>query len=127
PTSFVPVPACAVSVRAVDAGELYGLPQLGTMIEYQVGNRVFAPWDVLHVKGPHSPGALRGVGVLEAALGTVRHAQELENQSRGLAANGVPTGLLKVTDSAAITSPDELREAKRAWLDAQRTRTIAAL
>lgn len=126
PTSFMPVPARMVGVRYMDAAA-YGAPVLAGFREYDINGRTYPQWDVLHVKGLHEPGCLRGVGVLEAALCTVQQALELDRQARGIAQNGVPTGVLAVDPTAAVSTPQDLKDAKRAWLDAQRTRTIAAL
>ncbi|MBB4689819.1 phage portal protein [Amycolatopsis jiangsuensis] len=126
PTAIVPVPARMVGIRRAD-GQTYSVLPTGA-IEYSIGGRVFSAHDVLHVKGLAEPGALRGLGVLEAHLhgdGALGLAEELARQARNISQDGVPTGVLKAT-SPDVT-PDQLREAKALWLETQRDRTIAAL
>lgn len=123
PTAILPVPARMVGVRRVDQTR-YPLP-VGS-IEYAVGGFTFGSHDVIHIKGPCEPGALRGLGVLEAHLdGVLDLAREQMRQARSISQHGVPTGLLKVTSPEA-KEPD-LRAAKEAWLRNQRDRTIAVL
>ena len=127
PTSLVPVPASLVGVRYLRASEMYGLD--GTIrepIEYQIGNWKGGPSDVLHVRGPCEPGALRGLGVLEAGVGVISLATEQERQARGINQHGVPTGILKATTNSDIT-PQELIDARDDWQAARRTSTVAAL
>lgn len=115
PTAVLPVRADQVSVRWGPNGD----------IEYQINGQSFDTDRVLHVRGPHGPGELRGLGVLEAALGTFTLALEQQRQAQGLAQHGVPSGLL-TTNNPDVTTPD-LLEAKEAWMKAQATRTVAAL
>lgn len=115
PTSVIPVPADQVSTRRNSLGiQVYG-----------IGDREFGPAQIFHVRGPHRPGALRGIGLLESALGTFDLAREQQRQAQGLASHGVPTGVL--TSSNPDETVERLREGKAAWLESQRTRTIAAL
>ncbi|MEV6879554.1 phage portal protein [Amycolatopsis sp. NPDC051128] len=126
PTAIVPVPATQTGVRRVD-GQTYSVLPKGA-IEYSIGGRSFAAHDIIHIKGLCEPGALRGVGVLEAHLnghGSLDLAAELARQARNIDGNGIPTGVLKAT-SPDVT-PDQLREAKALWLEKQRDRTVAAL
>ncbi|MEU0467206.1 phage portal protein [Amycolatopsis sp. NPDC006131] len=126
PTAIVPVPARNVGVRRA-GGTTYSALPTGA-IEYSIGGLSFAADEVLHVKGPCEPGALRGVGVLEKHLngnGSLDLAEELARQARNLGNTGIPTGVLKAT-SPDVTEP-QLRTAKEAWLRAQRDRTVAAL
>ncbi|PRX48676.1 HK97 family phage portal protein [Prauserella shujinwangii] len=124
PTALVPVPAEQVGVRRVPDNAVAPLPP-GT-VEYQVGGLSFAPWEVLHIKGPCAPGALRGFGVLEAHLdGTLNLAMEQAKQAASISRHGVPTGVLKVSNPDATEG--DLREAKEGWLRSQRDRTVAAL
>lgn len=122
PTSAAFIEANNVFVRRIDERN-YPLP-IGT-IEYQVGSLTFTPDQVIHVKGPHAPGQLRGMGVLEAHMSTFGLAEDLQASAGNLTAHGVPTGLLKSED------PDltgvEAAALKRKWLDAQRYRSIAVL
>jgi HK97 family phage portal protein len=122
PTSAAFVEASMVFVRRVDERN-YPLP-IGT-IEYMIGDLSFTPGEVIHIKGPHAPGALRGLGVLESHLPTLGLAEDLQATAGNLTGYGVPTGLLKSED------PDltqiEAEKLKIKWLSAQRTRTIAVL
>lgn len=124
PTAALPVPADWVSVRRVDPGSLSPLP-IGS-IEYGIGGQSYGADEVIHIKGPCQPGALRGMGVLEAHLsGTLTLATEQARQALALSAHGVPTGTLK-SDNQDLTNT-EATELKAAWLKAQRDRTIAVL
>lgn len=124
PTAVYPVPADQVGVRRVFATSYSPLP-IGS-IEYNIGPLTLSPYDVIHIKGPHAPGALRGFGVLEAFLnGTLSLHLEQQKQAQSLAEHGVPTGLLKVTNPDA--TEDDLKAAKAGWLASQASRTIAAL
>lgn len=129
PTAILPVPASQVLVRRVNEPD-YPLP-IGS-IEYLVGRKSYAPWEVLHVKGPCKPGDLRGFGVLEAHLagspskgGALDLAIEQQRQASNMANAGVPTGVLKTSDPEA--GETELRAMKDGWLRSQRDRTVAAI
>lgn len=124
PTAMLPVPAEYVSVRRVGTQDPLGLPP-GTVV-YDIGGRTYSAEDVIHIKGPCKPGALRGMGVLEAHLDkTLNLADEQLRQARSVGVSGVPTGLLKSSD------PDfeeaDAKAIKAAWMEAQRRRTIAVL
>ena len=122
PLAWVGVAADSVGVAWVDPGA--DLPS-GSRI-YQIGSLTFAQSDILHFQMPGTPGALRGLGVLEVQIETLRLAREQEDQAYAAAANsGVPTGILTVKDPDATTK--EIAAAKAGWLEAQRLRTIAAL
>lgn len=120
PTSVVMVPAESVMVRRVDERN-YPLP-MGA-IEYLIGSLSFTPDEILHIKGPHEPGGLRGWGVLEAHMNTIGAAQQLGADAHTI--HGVPTGVLK-SENPDLT-PKEARKMKAAWLESQRTRTVAVL
>lgn len=122
PTSAAFVEASQVYVRRVDERN-YPLP-IGS-IEYLIGDLSFTPPEVIHVKGPCAPGALRGMGVMEAHVSTLGLAADLQSTAGNLTGYGVPTGLLK-SENPDLTGP-EAAALKRKWLDAQRTRTIAVL
>lgn len=124
PTSYLPIPAEGVHVMRAQARDATGLPA-GT-IAYQIGGRWYPSSDVIHVKGPTKPGALRGMGVLELHLaGTLGLAKAQAQEAATLGTSGVPTGVLKNSDPEADqTDADEL---KAAWMLSQRTRTIAVL
>jgi HK97 family phage portal protein len=125
PTALVPVPAQWVSVTSVANLSPFDYDTLGGNVLYRVGADVFGPRDVFHVRGPSEPGALRGVGVLEANVATIDLANEQRRQAAALAAHGVPTGVLAGADPDI--TPAELAAAKASWIAAQSTRTIAAL
>lgn len=117
PTAVVPIPAAEVGVRRDD--------RTGVVI-YHVRGAEFTGEDVLHVKGPCVPGALRGMGILEQHLdGALMVGREQMLQAQSIAQHGVPTGLLKATTPDVTKA--ELAASKVAWLEAQRSRTIAAL
>lgn len=127
PTSCWPVPAEWVQVRPLQPDELFD--EFGVYrgwAEYDIGGRRYFSRDVIHVKALCPPGALRGLGILEAALSTITHAQEQQTQAGSLSRHGVPTGLLKALTNTDVT-PADLQNARADWLAAQRTRTIAAL
>lgn len=124
PTAVFPVPARMVGVRRVGRESLSQLP-IGAL-EYQIGDRAFDAAEVIHIKGPCEPGAVRGMGVLEAHLHeTLALVREQQRQARSLSQHGVPTGKLKVTNPDATKT--DLEDAKKGWLDAQRDRTVAVL
>ncbi|MFD4196628.1 phage portal protein [Amycolatopsis thermoflava] len=126
PTAVTPVPSRRVGVRRVD-GQTYSVLPVGE-IEYAIGGQSFSRHEVLHIKGPCEPGALRGVGVLEKHLngaGSLDLAEELGRQARNVSRDGVPTGMLEAT-TPDVTEP-QMVAAKEAWLRAQRDRTVAAL
>jgi HK97 family phage portal protein len=120
PTAIVPVPASWVAVRRVDERN-YPLP-IGT-IEYNIGGLSFTSQEILHIKGPCAPGELRGLGVLETHLPTLRGAQSLSADAHTV--KGVPTGVLK-SENPDLTEP-EAQLMKRKWLETQRNRTVAVL
>jgi HK97 family phage portal protein len=123
PTAVYPVPAAWVGVGRVNQRN-YWLP-VGS-VEYSIGGKTYGPHEVIHIKGPCAPGALRGFGVLEAHLAdTLALASEQRRQAHSISVHGVPTGYLKSTNPDATV--DDLKAAKAGWLAAQRTRTIAAL
>lgn len=133
PSAFIPVPVWMVQVAYLNGSYVPSPTTIVNEVDgndpgiyYRIGPLVFHRNDVLHVKGPCAPGDLRGKGVLELACGTFDLAAELDKQARGVAAGGVPTGLLKADPNSSITF-DELVEAKAAWLAQQNVRTVAAL
>lgn len=124
PTAVFPVPAQQVGVRRVHESTYSPLP-VGS-IEYTIGPLMLGEHDVLHIKGPCEPGALRGFGVLEAHLsGALSLAMEQQRQAQSVSQHGVPTGVLKSLDPDA--TEDELKDTKAAWLASQRDRTVAVL
>lgn len=125
PTSVLPVSADIVSVDRVGPGANANNLPVGS-IQYDVGGKPFSPRDVIHIKGPHSPGDLRGMGVLELHLAeTLDLAREQGRQARTVSKHGVPTGVLKDNDPDA--TEDDLRKIKQGWLKSQRDRTVAVV
>lgn len=127
PVAILPVPVCDVGVRMqVVPGSRNGLLSEYTgRREYWIGGVTFDQSEIFHVKGPCAPGALRGLGVLETQIATLTLARDLQAQADAIGLHGVPTGLLKSTNPEA--EPSDLTRAKAAWIQSQRTRTIAAL
>lgn len=129
PTAFVPQPAQLIEVRRSPADNRVKYRVFTEQSTLDARGR-YIEWDqseVIHIKGPHAPGALRGMGVLEAHFnGALTLAKTQNRQALSVVrSSGVPTGLL-TTDSEDVTT-DELKTAKESWLQAQAERTIAAL
>lgn len=127
PTSYLPVPAEFVQARRVTEWDNYPLP-VGSIV-YEIGARGYGAAEVLHVKGPCRPGALRGMGVLENHLnGTLALAQEQAKQARSLGTSGIPTGVLTVEDTEEEPLDEaEAASVKAGWMRSQRDRTVAVL
>lgn len=123
PTAVVPVPAVSVGVRRIT--EYVDSPLPVGAIEYAIGRMRLGSRDVIHFKRPGEPGAVRGLGVLEAHLSTLNLAQEQAKQAQSISRHGVPTGVLRTTNPDA--SKEDMIAAKASWLESQATRTIAAL
>lgn len=127
PTAVLPVPAEQVFVRRANFSDLSPIP-FGPIL-YEIGGDTFTEYEVIHIRGPHRPGATRGFGVLEAHLSEphsgLRLARELGRQAGNIGQSGVPTGVLKVSNPDA--TEDDLRDAKAGWLRNQRDRTVAVL
>jgi HK97 family phage portal protein len=124
PTSYLPVPAEYVAVKRVGATDPIVLP-VG-VVAYEIGDRWYPAEDVVHVKGPCRPGALRGMGVLENHLnGTLKLADEQARQARSIGTSGVPTGVLKSTDPEF--DQEDADALKAGWMRTQRDRTVAVL
>jgi HK97 family phage portal protein len=123
PTAVIPVPAMSAAVRRVTPYIDSPLP-VGAL-EYQIGHLRLGAQDVIHIKGPCSPGALRGMGVLEAHLTTLNLALDQGRQAGSVSNHGVPTGVL--TSDNPDLQDDEAADLKAGWLASQRNRTIAVL
>lgn len=124
PTAVYPVPAQMCSVRRVTKYDDSPLP-IGAL-EYTIGQlKGLEAQDVIHIKGPCEPGAVRGMGVLEAHLNTFALAQDQSRQARSLSNHGVPTGVLK-SDNPDLTDA-EAADMKAQWLANQTSRSIAVL
>lgn len=123
PTAAIPVSAVQVGVRRVTPYVDSPLP-VG-QLEYSVGSLRLGAQDVIHIKGPCMPGAVRGMGVLETQLATLNLAREQTRQASALSTHGVPTGVLQSDDPDLEEA--EAIELKASWLRAQATRSIAVL
>lgn len=120
----VPVPIGAVAIGRSNGRD--GTDLRRGEVGYRIGNRVYRADEVIHIKGPCEPGALRGLGAIEVHLpGAIASGLELERQASNLSAAGVPTGALKV-NAPDLTSA-EANAIKASWLAAQRDRTVAVL
>jgi HK97 family phage portal protein len=124
PTAIYPVPATMCSVRRVT--EYMDSPLPIGALEYTIGAlKGLGSQDVIHIKGPCEPGAVRGMGVLEAHLNTFNLAADQSKQARSITNHGVPTGVLE------SSNPDltdvEAADMKAQWLANQSSRSIAVL
>lgn len=124
PIAFYAIPANMVGARRTGPNSGMAALPIGP-IEYNIAGMTFGPEDILHIKGPCEPGALRGMGVLEAHLKTLSLASAQIDQAGSIAQHGVPSGLLKSTNPDL--DQETADEMKRKWLAAQQTRTIAVL
>lgn len=104
----------------VTADPITGVPT------YRIGGRPFGRDEVWHVRAFTLPGVLLGMAPIaygRQAIGVGLGAERFGAQFFGSGA--VPSGVL--TSTSPDTTADQLRAAKAAWLETQRTRTIAAL
>jgi HK97 family phage portal protein len=126
PTAILPIPARWVHVRRVQQADISTMQLPIGEIIYQIANEWYPASEVIHIKGPCRPGALRGTGVLENHLPTtLTLATELERQAGNVGKMGVPSGVLKSSDPDM--TPDDAAALKVAWLANQRDKTIAVL
>jgi len=94
-------------------------------LEYKIGNMSLASDEVIHIKGPCEPGALRGMGVLETHFNTINLSQEQQRQARSVSTAGVPTGVI-TSDNPDLTDAEAL-DMKATWMAGQTTRTVQVL
>lgn len=126
PTSVIPVPATWVTVMAPYGQTNMDIAVLAGNVIYRIQGQDFTPQEIFHVRGPCAPGALRGVGVLEAALSSFELAIEQREQASSVGTHGVPTGLLYADDTDV--TPDEMVSGRSDFMRSQQDgRTIAAL
>ncbi len=122
--SALPVPVRQVHVKRIEPNDNLASIPVGAP-GYLVGRTWYHPDDVIHIKGPCEPGALRGMGVIENHMSTLRLAEDQDRQAAAATGAGIPTGVLNVE------SPDveetEIIDAKTKWKRAQATRDIAVL
>ncbi|MFI5607771.1 phage portal protein [Amycolatopsis sp. NPDC051903] len=114
PNGLLPIPASQVGIRRTETGA----------VEYSYLGNTYTQNEVFHVRGPHEPGDVRGLGALELHFRTLDLAQGLTDQAQDIG-KGVPSGLLKVLNPDATEA--DLRGVKSAWLAGQATRTIGVL
>lgn len=125
PTAVLPVPAELVQVGRVGPNAYAGGLPVG-QVQYDIGGYTFGSDQVVHIRGPHAPGELRGMGILECHLdGALDLAAEQDRQAGAVSRHGVPTGLLKISDPDA--TPAETQDVKAKWLTSQRERTVGVL
>jgi HK97 family phage portal protein len=127
---LAPVPIANVAIGWMSGArnevDRFGRPFRRGERGYRIGNTLYRANEVVHIKGPCEPGALRGLGALEVHLaGALRTGLELQRQAGQLDISGVPTGVLKIT--APDLEDDEAAAIKAKWLAAQRDRTVAVL
>lgn len=119
PTAVSPRSARLVDVKRAEPRDRLDVPD-GTVIYRMDGQ--WRHWrDVVHVKGPCEPGALRGFGLLEAHLsGTVKLALNLAEQAGGVAEHAVPS--MKVNSLDPNLDAAGAQALKDAVMRSQRTR-----
>jgi HK97 family phage portal protein len=128
--SVQPVPATAVSVaRTPDSGRV-----VYTVEGPDGTSRLFDRSEVFHAKGTSFPGGLRGLGVLEAGLGTLDRMGSESSYAARAFASGVPSGLLKVRDPDLQPGSDDdppgfvtARGIKKQWQASVRTGEVAVM
>lgn len=125
PRSVLPVAARDVWVKRIEQTDQLATIPVGT-VGYYIGGRWYHPDRVVHFKGPHEPGAVVGLGLVELFLGgTLELAAEHRRQAAAASGAGIPTGLLK-SDNPDLT-PAEAATLKAGWKASQATRDIAVL
>jgi HK97 family phage portal protein len=101
--SLSPVPCSQVEIRS-ESGRR----------NYRIGSRVFDQSQVFHAMGTTAPGAIRGMGVIEAHLTTLtRMTAEADYASKAFT-SGVPSGLIRVKDPDL--QPEMAAEIKATWM-----------
>lgn len=125
PTSMWPVPTAWCGVRRVGPGSSSMLP-IGA-VEYSIAGKPYGSNEVIHVKGPCAPGALRGFGILEAHFaGAIATVHEQQRAARNIARPGVPPGYIRYTGPDPV-DPDDLAEARDEWMRRRDEGGVAAL
>lgn len=125
PTSISPVPAEMVGIRRATRSDAFAGVPVGSIL-YEIGQEVYRVEDVIHVKGPARPGALRGLSVIENHLNkALALADKLDEQARAVDTSAVPSGVLKSTDPAFDET--DAHAVKAGWKANQRTRSLQIL
>ncbi|GEL17682.1 phage portal protein [Pseudonocardia asaccharolytica] len=126
PTAVVPVPARSVFVRRIGQSDNQAADFPVGEIVYWIGGRWRSTRDVIHVKGLCEPGALRGMGILEAHLaGALGLSVELDKQARGVSEHAVPS--VKIKSENPDLTQVEADELKAKWMASVRTRVPVVL
>lgn len=120
----LPVPARRVMAKLIEPSDNLSTIPVGA-VGYLIGRTWYHPDDVIHIKGPCEPGAVRGMGVIENHMRTLRLAEDQDKQAAAATGAGIPTGVLNV-ESPDVEEP-EIIAAKAKWKAAQATRDIAVL
>lgn len=82
-------------------------------LRYGIGNKTYTRREVSHLKLLRVPGALRGLGPIQAARVEVSGALDARNYgSSWFTESGMPSGLLT---SDQVLSGDDMKTAKRVW------------
>jgi HK97 family phage portal protein len=128
-SSVTPWPARDVAVERIDGTVWYRFAYNGQVIYEAPSSQVF------HAKGVLAyPGALRGMGILEAGMSTVGRVSAQDRYATNAFINGVPSGLLRIKDpDLQAGSPDDpagystAHGIKKTWQENMRTGDIAVL
>jgi HK97 family phage portal protein len=110
PDGIIPVQADRVNIRRTEI-ELPDIPR--GSIQYVIDGQIFRPDQILHIKNLCAPGALRGIGVLEAHMETLELGHDLNSEARKVAKNAAPMSI--VTAENGDVNESELKLAKEAW------------
>lgn len=128
-SSVTPWPARDVAVDRVAGQVVYRFAYNGEVVYEAPASQVF------HAKGVLAyPGALRGMGILEAGMSTVSRVAAQDRYATNAFTNGVPSGLLRIKDpDLQAGSPDDpagyatAHGIKKTWAENMRTGDIAVL
>lgn len=128
-SSVTPWPARDVAVERVNGQVVYRFAYNGQVVYEAPASQVF------HAKGVlDHPGALRGMGILEAGMSTVTRTAAQDTYATNAFLNGTPSGLLRIKDpDLQAGSPDDpagyatAHGIKKTWQENMRTGDIAVL
>lgn len=123
PTAYLPIPASKVQIRWDETDGAYPWLHDPSRRLYRIGDLEVGPDDIVHFMGPSTPGALRGMGVVETMFSALELGRTLNRQALDVAQNAaVPTGHLTTSDPLA--TPADIQDLKAAAQRAQRERTV---
>jgi HK97 family phage portal protein len=126
PVSVQPVRASETSIgRDPDSGTVW----------YRVNETTAWPASrMFHAKGTSLPGDLRGIGVLEAGLGTLTRIRDTDAYAGNAFRTGMPSGLLRIKDpdlqlGTDDDGPDQVtaKGIKQSWKASVATGDVAVL